>query len=226
LNSFLPELGKVLSAEALAAIGLWESLLAREKQALSRVLHQDVAQALTALRLDLALFIRQQSPQVELVSKANQMLNLVDSGLQSVVSLLGHLQPPTLDQGLPALLQHVCLDFSQRYGLPCRLISDDECLGFDAKHGHAVFAIVTEALSNIARHAQAKNVGISCRQNDGGIEIEVFDDGCGFDVAKAFTGSGLGLQAMQWRAVAMGGRLNIHSQPQSGVSVKLILPCC
>jgi two-component system NarL family sensor kinase len=99
------------------------------------------------------------------------------------------------------------------------------CNGFVEQHTQAVVGILQEALSNIVHHAAAENADIICRQTADRIEISVLDDGCGFDLAKAYNGPGLGLQAMRWRAMAIGGRIAIAGNQPNGAKVTLVMPC-
>ncbi len=225
MNEFAPEGNESLSADMLTVIALWDELLVREKKALGQELHEDVAQVLTALRLEIALFIRQQHDHMDLVDKAKRMLAMADQSLQTVGNLLNHLQTPNQYQGLQAILEQLCWDFNQRHALNCKLTFHNDCNGFDEKQSHAVFSIVQEALSNIVRHAAAENADIICSQTAGSIKITVLDDGCGFGLAEAFNGPGLGLQAMRWRAMAIGGSIAINSNQPSGVQVTLVMPC-
>lgn len=225
MNKYAPEGNESVPVDVLAVMALWDGLLAREKKALGQELHEDVAQVLAALRLDIALFIRQQHANPDLVAKAKCMLAMTDQSLQTVGNLLNHLQLPSQDQSLQAILEQLCWDFSQRHALNCKLTFHNDCNGFDEKHRHSVFGIVQEALSNIVRHAAAENADIICKQTADSIEITVLDDGGGFDVAQAYNGPGLGLQSMRWRAMAIGGRIAINSKQPSGAQIKLVMPC-
>jgi signal transduction histidine kinase len=225
LDKILPQDGESLHADVLAVMSLWDGLLAREKSALGQELHVDVAQILAALRLDIALFIRQHQSNPALVAKASNMLAMTDQGLQTVGNFLNHLQFPSLEQGWQAILEQLCWDFSQRHALPCTFALQNACNNFDEQHSHGVFLILQEALNNIAKHAAAKHAWIVCSQaGSGGIEITVNDDGCGFDPEQAFNGQGLGLQAMRWRTMAMGGRIKINSKLNSGTQLNLYIP--
>ena len=224
MNQITPINNDKLSADALAVLAVWEGLLAREKCGWGRELHADVAQVLTALRLELALFIRQHNANPDLMATANRMLAMTDHSLQAVGKLLNHLQSPCLEQGLQVTLEQLCWDFSQRHLLPCKLTFDNELPGLDKQHSNAVIGIVQEALSNIARHAAAKNADIICKQTAEHIEISVLDDGCGFDLAQTLSGCGLGLHAMRWRAMSIGGRLVISNNQPSGAQVTLLIP--
>ena len=225
LNKIALEGNESLPADVSAVIALWDDLLAREKNAVGQELHAGVAQVLTALRLNIALFIRQQQANPDLVAKANWMLTMTDQSLQTVGNLLNHLQSPSLGQSLKTNLEQLIWDFSQRHALKCNLTFHNDCDGFDQQHSQTVLGILQEALTNIVRHAGAENAGILCSQGVDGIEITVLDDGCGFDVADAYNSPGLGLQAMRWRAMSIGGRLAINCKQSSGTRLTLFLPC-
>jgi signal transduction histidine kinase len=83
-----------------------------------------------------------------------------------------------------------------------------------------LYRITQEALNNVLKHAQADHVTVYLRAEEGMIDLEVADDGCGFDLEQAGNG-GMGLRTMQERAETINGRFTIHSQPGEGTSVKV-----
>jgi len=199
-----------------------------ERRAVARELHDEIGQALTAVKINLqALLIHPgalaQPGQVE------ESIRIVDGALQQVRDLSLKLRPSQLDDlGLLAALRWH-LDRQSQTGildiqfsadpLPARLHPDVET---------ACFRIVQEALTNIMRHAGAKHVRIELRRRDDEIELAVEDDGRGFDVAaaqqRASAGESLGLASMQERAALAGGRIEWSSEPGRGARLRACFP--
>ncbi|MFG6468018.1 ATP-binding protein [Roseateles sp. BYS87W] len=190
----------------------------RERQAVARELHDELAQHCTAIRFEAAVAQRCTSlPQA--VAAAQRAAASAEQLQQGVRRLLRQLRPADLDAlGLGAALQALC---AQRPWPACRFQGNAELrLGDEADM--AVYRVAQEALSNTLRHAHATAVTVRLTAADGGVCLQVQDDGLGFD-PEAST-PGLGLLGARERAAALGGHLQLHSAPGKGTCVNLWLP--
>jgi PAS domain S-box-containing protein len=204
-----------------------------EQRRLAANLHDDAIQALTAAKMQLSLLELAMDKlgvdaDGDLVSSAKQARENLDHGLAAARTFLFDLRPPLLDrEGLAPALGQQLDKLGQRracatefhWEVDRRLDPDLEVL---------VFRVVQEALANVAKHAEASTVRLRGRIDGGALEIEIHDDGVGFDQAEAreeamATGH-LGLRSMAERLEAAGGRLLVDSAPGRGASLRLRLP--
>ena len=159
-----------------------------------------------------------------MADKLDGMLDIGSHAMQAVRRILNDLRPGVLDHlGLWAALEALLVDFQQRNKLRCHLDCEayvERCrLGREAEI--AVYRIVQEVLTNITRHARATSVTLAAFAVGRDLQIEVADDGCGMSVPNQPTS--FGLLGMQERARAIGGELAIHSEPEKGTTVRLLI---
>ena len=204
-----------------------------EQRRLAGNLHDDAIQALSAARihlsvLDAAMDKLGVDAEGDLRDAAKQIRENLDHGLAAARTFLFDLRPPLLDreglapalgQQLDKLGQRKACATEFRWDVDQRLDPDLEVL---------VFRVVQEALANIARHAGASRVRVHGRLRDGRLEVEVDDDGIGFDEVqareRAMATGHLGLRSMAERLEAAGGELTIDAAPGHGARVRLRLP--
>lgn len=199
-----------------------------ERRAIARELHDEIGQALTAVKINLqALLLR--SDTLRHVAQIEDSLRIVEGALEQVRNLSLDLRPSQLDDlGLQPALRWYLDRQSRMAGLSVQFSGDPlpERLHPDVET--ACFRICQEALTNVLRHAGAKRVGVQLRRCDEGLELVVEDDGKGFDVAaaqqRATAGGSLGLVGMQERAALAGGRLELSSAEGRGTRVRACFP--
>lgn len=208
-----------------------ESVREEEATCISRELHDELGQALTALNIDLH-WLRERTEQVEnepmrrkMRERINSMLAAVESTVHSVQRISAELRPSMLDHlGLLATLEWLVNDFAARTECSCEWKAKPANLALDALQSATVFRIFREALTNIARHAKAKRVTVTFEQNADGMRLEITDDGEGFPADRLADPASLGLTGMRERALLVAGRLEVQSAPGRGTSVKLWVP--
>ena len=120
-------------------------------------------------------------------------------------------------------IQHRLDAVEKRAGMDARLISDHLPL-LPHQVSEELYSITIEALNNSLKHAQAEVVTISIRSDNGNLDLEVHDDGLGFDTEAASNGGGMGLANMAERAAKLGADLTIDSSSDQGTSIRIILP--
>jgi len=195
-----------------------------ERTRIARELHDELGQALTALRFDLG-WLRGKcgslgAPAAERVATA---LSVVEQSIVSLRRISEDLRPAMLDSlGLAAAIEHHTAQFTQRTGIPCHVSMNREEFDLDGNLTTAVFRIVQEALTNVARHAGASETIVDIAEKDDGIQLSVADNGCGFDVANRT--KRFGLLGMRERVKILGGSLDIDSHPERGTRITGWLP--
>jgi glucose-6-phosphate-specific signal transduction histidine kinase len=224
-----------------------------ERVALARELHDEMAQHCTAIRIESAYMQRAQlalqglmsdvgpaavavtateaSParKIESICAAAQRAAQTAEQLQhSLRGLLRRLRPPDLDElGLVAALQAMCQAWSARTGVVCVFAAEGQMpvngAGSTTTRDTALYRVAQEALSNVMRHAQARQVRMSLNfDGQDSLALTVSDDGCGFE--HGVNKPGLGLRGAQERAAIFGGQLQLTSTPGMGTSMRLHLP--
>jgi len=201
-----------------------------ERQRLARELHDQVGQNLTALALNLNLIASQASGQAEasLRSRLSDSLALLEETTGRIRDVMADLRPPVLeDYGLMAALRRHGEQFSQRTGTPVCVQGDDPAPRLAPHAESALFRIAQEALTNVAKHAQAKGAEITLRHDDRCVYLEVADDGVGFQELSLAAGErrhSMGMISMAERADSVGGTCRIESSPGRGTRVIVEVP--
>ncbi len=198
----------------------------QEKSRVSRELHDELGQELTALQMDVAWF-KQRLPEADpiLIAKLDKMEALLNRTVTATRRIAADLRPLVLDDlGLMPAIEWLLEGFMQRTGIECKLkISGEEFHGSDAQ-ASAVFRIVQESLNNVAKHARASRVEIAIGQGDAQISVSVLDDGVGFVLDEARKPTSFGLVGLRERASMLGGRANIITTPGKGTQVEVSFP--
>ncbi|HXG09443.1 MAG TPA: ATP-binding protein [Gemmataceae bacterium] len=210
---------QVLSRQLLAA-------QEAERRRLARELHDQIGQALTAVKINLQA-LRRSFP--ESADRLDESITLVERTLQDVRDLSLDLRPSLLDDlGLVPALEWYLDRQAQRAGLDVRLDAEPLAGPVPPEVETACFRIVQEAVTNVLRHARARHVWVELRPSGEELRLAVRDDGIGFDVAaaeeRAARGASLGLLGMQERALLVGGQLQIRSTPSGGTEILARLP--
>jgi PAS domain S-box-containing protein len=204
-----------------------QTIREEERTHIARELHDDLGQLLAALRMDLALLQQQQQQEssgagVQLIKGMEQNLLTAITSLRRIAT---NLRPRALDEGgLFFALKGLRDDFVERYGFACTLYADEGELALDDAASTAIFRIVQEALTNIARHANASNVTITLYRINGELMLTVRDDGRGIAAGDMEKAQSLGLVGMRERVWAMGGEITISSEERPGTRIDIVLP--
>jgi PAS domain S-box-containing protein len=199
-----------------------------ERRAVARELHDEIGQALTAVKLHLNVAAR--APDRDAAAAAlGQAAEVVNAAIAQVRDKSLDLRPSMLDDsGLVPALRWYLERFQQRSGIEVRLAAAIGDRLPTAEQETVCFRLVQEALTNVARHAQAQTVWVSLARCAGGVEISVRDDGKGFDVRAALDrarrGDALGLAGMQERVSLIGGDIEIESRPGEGCEIRVLVP--
>ena len=200
-----------------------------ERHRISRELHDEIGQALTALKINLLVARRPGDDDGERDDRLADSLRIVETAIRQVRDISLALRPSLLDDlGLVSALRWYVDSQAQRAGLEARFEAEPPEIRLAPHLEIGAYRIVQEALTNVVRHARAKRVEARIEQTGKKLRLSIRDDGVGFDVAaarqRARRGTSLGLLTMSERARLLGGSLVIHSTPRRGVEVRVTLP--
>lgn len=215
------------------AVQAREQAREEERRRLARELHDELGQALLALKMNLVWLQHRVAgaPETSLVDvtdireKLPALLDLVERSIHTVTAIVTDLRPPALDQlGLVAALEWQTESFARRTGLRCRFLGVADVEELDMGRAMAVFRMFQEMLTNVERHAQANHVSVAVQRVGNRLTLRVQDNGRGVAAKKALEPSSFGLLGMRERAMLLGGSLTITGAPQRGTTVMATIP--
>ncbi|MDG3005719.1 PAS domain S-box protein [Paludisphaera mucosa] len=197
-----------------------------ERRRIARELHDEIGQALTALKINLQ---EAREGRADGPARLDDSIAIVGEALQQVRSMALDLRPSILDDlGLVAALEWYVERKVQRTGLKGRFVAEPEDVRADPEIETVCFRVAQEALTNVARHAHASRFSVELRGGAAGLRLVVRDDGIGFDPAAALRaasrGASLGLSGMQERVELVGGQIEFTSAASTGTEIQVDLP--
>jgi len=198
----------------------------QERTRIAREIHDELGQALTALKMDVSWLGKKLPPTEEaLHTKIYIMTNLLETTIQTVQRISAELRPGLLDDlGLAAAIDWQAKQFQQRTGIECRFTQEPENIVLDRERSTVIFRILQEALTNVTRHAQATKVKISLSQNERKLKLKVRDNGKGISASQINDAKSFGLIGMRERVYPWKGKVKIKGLPQKGTVVSVSLP--
>jgi PAS domain S-box-containing protein len=203
-----------------------QNIREEERTRIAREIHDEFGQMMTALKMDLFwLTKRLPHEETELLRKADAMSDTIDETLENVRRISSELRPGILDDlGLAAAIEWQAETFSERSGIVCELHLDEEGDHLGRQPTTALFRILQEALTNVARHADASRVRVDLTVGPTGVTLTVEDDGRGITQSELADGESLGLMGMRERAHTLGGRVTFEEGPGNGTIVVAQIP--
>jgi signal transduction histidine kinase len=198
--------------------------LEAERTHIARELHDEAGQVLIGIKLNLQVLARTLPPdQPQVREELDRLRELVNKSTLQIKDLARRLRPPILDQlGLNVALKQMAADFTQRTSVPvtCNLEELVERLPADTET--ALYRISQEALTNVARYANALCVELSLQRSGDQLQFCLHDDGVGFD--QAAVGAGLGLLGMRERAAMLGAQFSLYAEAGEGTRITVTIP--
>ena len=203
-----------------------QTILEKEKKEISRRIHDDLGQQLTALKMDVFWLTQRLSPdQPALSEKTKAMSRLIDGTIHTIQKISRELRPPLLEHlGLTATLEWQLKDFQNRTGLKGSLTIIPRQLTLDPEDSTLIFRLVQEMLTNIIRHSQAQAVRITLKKMENLVRLLVSDDGLGITPDRINDPHSLGLIGLRERVYARGGTIKIRGIPQGGTKIAVEIP--
>jgi PAS domain S-box-containing protein len=202
------------------------SVREEEQTRIAQVMHDELGQALTALKFDLAwLAPRLPGDSASLQQKCHEMASLVDATITSMRQIASELHPRLLDDlGLEPAVEWLVKNFQSHTGLRCDLDSHLGDVALTPGLSTAVFRILQEGLTNVARHAKATGVSIKLHWDKDDLVLVVRDDGRGISEQEVTGMKSLGILGMQERALAYGGTVSISGMAGQGTTLAARFP--
>jgi PAS domain S-box-containing protein len=196
-----------------------------ERRYIARELHDEAGQALTSIKVGLRLLEREADNPEAIITGVVELRKMTDEVSENLHRLAVDLRPATLDHlGLVAALRQYVQEFSEKH----RLMAQFESIQLDHRlHPDveaAIYRIVQEALTNVARHAQATRVDVILEQRNDRMVVIVEDNGIGFDPTENLTQNRLGIYGMRERAEMLGGELTVESSDEVGTTLFVEVP--
>jgi len=207
--------------------GRLQTVLEEERTRISREIHDELGQSLTALKLDLSLIRRKilSAGLAEESGKVHEVELAASRIIRTVRKIATDLRPGILDElGVVAAIKWMAKNFQGRTGIKCDVAGQGVDRISDPVLSTAIFRIVQEALTNVSRYAAASQVKVSLEKKGDTLVVEVRDDGIGIMEGKLFDPKSLGLIGIRERVLLLGGEALISGKPGEGTLVRVILP--
>jgi two-component system, NarL family, sensor histidine kinase UhpB len=206
-----------------------ESVREAERTRIAQEIHDELGAVLTGIKLGLAAIAKASGTQHDALPrrKLGAVIQSVDGAIQTVRKIAADLRPSLLDNlGLWAAIEWQCQEMERRLGIPVsiRLGQREPDASLDRDRATAVFRIVQEALTNVARHARATRVEVSAEADAGAVRVSVCDNGKGMSRSGTEQVKTFGLLGMQERARSFGGDVTWSSEPGGGTTVRVNVP--
>jgi len=207
--------------------GRLQSLLEEERTRISREIHDELGQALTAMKLDLSSIRRRllSDGHPEPAAKIQEIELDASRIIRTVRKIATDLRPGILDElGVVAAIKWMAKNFQNRAGIGCKVTVQGVDKISDTTRATAIFRIVQEALTNVMRHAAASQVDVSLERKGDTLVLAVRDNGIGIKEERIFHSKSLGLVGIRERVLTLGGEALISGKPGEGTIVRVTLP--
>lgn len=217
---------RVQAREELAQMAAEASMVREQEQArIARELHDDLAQSLAALKMDLSSLAEEVAPMPDdLRGRVKRMTEMVDASVTATRRIAADLRPRVLDDlGLSAAIEWLANAFTNRTGVPCSVDLEGD-LDLPEPYATGCFRIVQESLTNAAKHARAHHVAVRAALGASELVLQVVDDGVGFDTTQPRKQMSLGLAGLRERAHLLKGEVQVTSHPGQGTRVEVRIP--
>lgn len=198
----------------------------QEKRRVARELHDELGQALTALKIDVN-WVRDNLAAGPRAAEAKlaAMQDLIDSTVASARRIASELRPLMLDDlGLVAACDWLAQNFRQRSGVACELVIGEGELDLPDPYATAVFRVLQESLTNATKHARATQVEVTLERSADEVVLTVRDNGVGFAPAQPRKPGSHGFTGLRERAALLNGSITIDSAPGRGTVIEMRLP--
>ena len=203
-----------------------QSVREEERTQIARELHDELGQALTALKFDLAwLTSRLAKKDAALSQKASAVTTQIDTTIKTVRRISTELRPGMLDDlGLAAAIEWQAREFQKRTGVHCEVRVPTQDLQLTRAQSTGLFRIFQETLTNVARHANAQRVVTTLAHEADALTLSVQDNGRGIQPSERAGARSLGLLGMRERTELLGGAFDIRGAPGEGTTVRVRIP--
>ncbi len=204
----------------------FQTIREEESPTLAREIHDELGQQLIRLKMDFIwLNTKIKDPNGEIIARISASIALVDETVEIIRRINTKLRPRILDDlGLFAALEWQVAEFTKRTGIPCKLKIDFSEPGFSMYLSGHIFGIFQEALDNVARHAEAKEVNTEINYLNENMVVSIEDNGKGFNIKTTKNKKSFGLLRMKEQVFQINGEIKIRSNPGEGTKIELVVP--
>jgi two-component system sensor histidine kinase UhpB len=203
-----------------------ESAREEERTRIAREIHDELGQSMTALKMDVSWLEKKlaaESPSH--AEKTQEMIRLIDSTIRSIRRIATELRPGVLDNlGIQAAVEWQAQEFEHHTGIRCTISFEPQTIELDDLRSTALFRILQETLTNVARHAQATEVHIALSLDDARATLEIRDNGIGIAKNHLAVMNSFGIIGIRERVSHFGGSVSFSGTPGKGTDVRIILP--
>lgn len=203
-----------------------QSIREEERKRIGREIHDDLGQRLTAIKMDVAWINKKTGDQqASIKDKLKNMIELIDGSNMAVRRILNELKPSLLEEyGLFEAIRTQAGQFTDNTGIPVDLVTTGQDTGLQEELAVCVFRIFQECLTNITRYASANYVDVSILIGESAIQVNINDDGKGFQTEDLADKKSYGIIGMRERIRAMSGFFEINSETGKGTTINFVLP--
>jgi signal transduction histidine kinase len=202
-----------------------ERIKEQERMHIAREIHDEIGGNLVAIKMVLhTLAHRLPSDQPWLTEKTQYIDTLIDRTIEAGHRIARDLRPGVLDLGIIPALEWQVKEFEKQYGIRCSFSSNHADISLNSDYATAIFRMVQEALTNIAKHAHATHASLVIMYTDTCISLTVADNGCGLKPGHNTKPNSFGLLGMAERCKEIGGEISIDSQPDQGCIIMITIP--
>jgi signal transduction histidine kinase/ligand-binding sensor domain-containing protein len=196
-----------------------------ERKNLSREVHDELGQILTALKMDTKWIEKKADANLTVIKKSKSMITLIDNAVLAVQRICSALRPNILDElGLIAAIEWQLSDFKERSGIDCRLnIIDESNFKLEPNSAIPIFRVFQETLTNVLRHSQATVFEVSITMKENTFKLEMTDNGIGLDDNELSSPKSLGLLGMKERISEIGGIISMKGEKGKGTTIYIEL---
>jgi len=211
-----------------ALAGHLQSVREEERIHIAREIHDELGQALTALKFDIAAIAKGCAGEAigSVTERSQAAAQAIDRIINSVRRISSGLRPEVLDEiGLGAAIDWQAREFQRRTGIRCLVQMPPRFADPDKDRSTAIFRIFQELLTNVARHANATRVEVKVEEHDGdGLRMTVVDNGRGIKPAESESPTSLGFLGLRERVMAFAGSLDVRGEEGQGTTVSVTIP--
>ncbi len=203
-----------------------QTLKETENTKIARDIHDELGQAMTAIKIDIFWLSKKYSNDSRLVENLMSITNTVDEAIKSIRSISTRLRPRLLDElGLIPAIEWQLKDFHAKTGIDITLFSPGEDIKVRSSVSNAIFRIFQEAITNVARHSKASKVNVSIDANcNGNFKMDITDDGVGLPKDYFNKDHSLGILGMKERAQIVKGKVELSNPNHGGTKVSVCIP--
>lgn len=202
-----------------------QRLQEEEKAKIAREIHDELGGTLAAAKIDLQLLSDKLADDSPHQARIARIMLAIDDAVQVERRIIEDLRPTILDSlGIGAALKWQCSQYSKRSGATCQVELQDENLRLSPAYSIAFYRVTQEALTNISKHAQAKNVVVVLQRDGDYWLLRIADDGIGIDMGKRHNPTAHGLLSMRERMRALGGEFSIQGRAGRGTVIEIRAP--